>query len=134
MLRGSARKASGAFASLDPMADHVLDTASQRSATGLDQGARQLILHVLSDARADLGEPLMWLCKDRFGSLPDYYAAVEEVWGYQAARICEQAKNDAELNAEFSLNYMQRDKAGRFGLQALLLAMPEPDFRLAVEL
>jgi GNAT superfamily N-acetyltransferase len=130
----SLRVPAEAFASLDLVADHVLDTAAQRSATGLDRGARELILRAVDNAGAPPDAVLACLFVDRFGSLDDYYAAVEDVWGYGTRRMCEAAKTEAELNGEFALNYLRRRDAQRAGLYALLLTMPEPDFRLAVQL
>jgi hypothetical protein len=115
------------------MADPMVDTATQRPPTGLDEGARELMLRVVREATG-YGPPQVatHFFRDRFGGLDDYYAAVGGVWGEAMAHGLQQAVAQAQANAEFP---------GVFGggvdpdvaiTQALLLKMPEPDFRSAI--
>jgi hypothetical protein len=74
------------------------------------------------------------LFEDRFGGRDDYYAALESVWGWGTRRTCETAVQDAEVRAEFPASFMDsRIEPPVAGAYALLMTMPEPDFRLAVE-
>jgi hypothetical protein len=68
------------------------------------------------------------LFHDRFGSLDDYLAAVEEVHGYGARRACQEALESARdgLNMFAPID---NDRAA----EALLGVMPEHDFMQAVE-
>lgn len=75
----------------------------------------------------------MHLFADRFGGYPDYFAALEAVWGPGIRRMCEDAVSQAEANAEFSLDFKRGAEPKQAGAHALLMAMPEPDFRLAVD-
>jgi hypothetical protein len=112
------------------MSDPLLDTASQRPATGLDQGARELILRVVAEvARATSTDLIDALFADRYGSMRDYYQAVEAVWGTDARSACAQAMS-APVGGSYVVSQGERLRAA---YNSLLLVMPEPDFRLAVE-
>jgi hypothetical protein len=108
-----------------------LDTASLRAPTGLDDGARTLILQV-GQIQAGLlpGHFVNALFQDRFGDAPDYFAGVESVHGWEARQRCQSAAQAIMDEQQFQLSYERDEQAFA---QALLLAMPEPDFMLAVE-
>lgn len=131
------------------MLEHVaaphphVDTASQRPATGLDPGARTLILRVIEEIllqqRASVAlqtAVIRWFFENRYGGYQDYMSAVESVWGGTERFRLEQEVAEAQVNAEFPerLTLPSRSAAQEAGQSALLLWMPEPDFRLAVEI
>jgi len=112
------------------MFDHR-DTAARRSATGLDTGARSLILRVVHES-GDLTahHVVAALFRDRYGSFADYYAAVEEVRGGAIGFTLRRAVDEAAVGAsDFG---WQRDP-DEATARALLLNMPEADFRVAIE-
>ncbi len=114
----------------------MLDTATQRPATGLDSGARTLILGVLATSGFDPIDVVEALFADRYGSRTDYYAALGQVWGEAVGYRCQQAVSSAEVDAEFPLAFGTRARRAtphEVGAHVLLMMMPEPDFRLAVE-
>jgi len=114
----------------------TLDTAMQRPATGLDSGARTLILNVLVRSGFDPVDVVDVLFEDRYGSRADYYAALGQVWGSAVGYRCEQAVSNAEVNAQFPVAFGGRGPQATpsdVGAHTLLMTMPEPDFRLAVE-
>jgi hypothetical protein len=121
----------GWLALLDAMADPTLDTASQRSATGLDPAARKLSLQIVDQAPSAI---LSVFFIDRFAGYADYYAAVSEVWGADRARSCERAVSTAAAEVSNPLVVSTRDAAREreTRARALLEHMPEPDFRTAV--
>jgi hypothetical protein len=116
------------------MADGMIDTAAQRAATGLDRGARGLVIRVVADV-ASIGpeETVSAFFYDRFGGLDDYFRGVSEVWGEAEGFRLDQVVNEAAANVEFSFT-MGRPKpeANFVRAHTLLLQMPEPDFRLAI--
>lgn len=114
------------------MADPAIDTATQRPATGLDRGARRLILTAVREI-TNLGpsEILTYFFRDRFGGFDDYYAAVEQVWSNATGYLVKDAVTSAEVDAEFPANFGRRPNPRVVGAFAFLLAIPEPDFRLA---
>jgi len=120
------------------------DTSAQRPATGLDPGARQLIVRVVEDIvqsrRGQMPTPeLIVSCyfSDRFGGIHDYLAAVESVWGGQTRFVLARAVEEAHAETRFgpnSLTVMNPDLLANTVAAATLLAqMPEPDFRMAIE-
>jgi hypothetical protein len=122
--------------------DPYVDTAAQRPATGLDSGARLLMLRVIEEIlgrrRANVPPQMMvirWFFENRYGSYQDYMSAVASVWGGTERFRLEQAVSEAQVNTEFPLGLaMPSRTAGQeAGQLALLLNMPEPDFRLAIE-
>lgn len=114
------------------MADPVLDTATQRPATGLDRGARKLILGIT-------GEPafvVAALFANGFADLDDYLDAIEQVWGGAKRHQIAHAVADAEADAAMSTGLITgavRQRGRDAAMSALLLVIPEPDFQLAVE-
>jgi hypothetical protein len=113
-----------------------LGTSSQRLATGLDSGARTLILGVLATSGFGPVEIVEALFADRYGSRTDYYAALGQVWGEAVGYHCQQAVSSAEVEAEFPLDFGTRARRAtpqEVGAHVLLMRMPESDFRLAVE-
>jgi hypothetical protein len=107
------------------MADPHLDTSAQRPATGLDAGARELILRSVTDQPGAL---LVEFFHVRFyARYDDYIAAVNAVWGGIASAQCTIAiARGAELARQRGVN------EGDGAATELLLAMPEPDFRSAI--
>lgn len=118
------------------MSHHHLDTATRRPATGLDAGARELMLRVIQEASGGDAHPVIVASaffRDRFGGLTDYLQAVDAVWGHAERFNLESAISDARTNAEFSLEFPRRVTPELATAQAMLLNMPEPDFRVAIE-
>ncbi len=112
----------------------MIDTAGQRSATGLESGARGLIIQVVADI-AGIGpeEILSAFFYDRFGGLDDYFRGVSEVWGEAEAHRLKYVVDEAAANVEFSFTIGRPKPEAKFvRAHALLLHMPEPDFRLAI--
>ncbi len=123
--------------------DPYVDTAAQRPATGLDSGARTLILRVVEEVlfQQQANVPpqtvvIRWFFENRYGSYQDYMSAVESVWAGAERFRLEQAVAEAQVNVEFpaGVTMPSRSAAQEAGQLALLLSMPEPDFRLAVEI
>lgn len=117
------------------MTNPLVDTASQRGPTGLNQGARELILRLVSEVTSwGPLDVVGALFKDRYGGRSDYLDAVEEVRGWSARNACEEAMANAEANAEFpTMTLTSRVRPEAAAAYALLIVMPEADFRLAVE-
>jgi HEPN domain-containing protein len=112
----------------------MLDTAAQRPATGLDEGARRLIIEAVASVVPVATDRVVGkFFTDRYGGFNDYYAAVEAVWGYAQRRELEDVVTEAEARAEFHLMDGPRIPPKVAASVALLAGMPEPDFRLAVE-
>jgi hypothetical protein len=84
------------------MAHARLDTATQRPATGLDFGARQLVLQVVGEV-AGLGpaEVVGIFFRDRFGGRADYIEALKRVWGDSVGFRVNQAMSEAAVETEF---------------------------------
>jgi hypothetical protein len=118
-----------------------IDTSSQRPATGLDTGARKLMLTIVGEALDGVRDPLPAIVircffENRYGDFSDYMASVAAVWGDTVRHRLNVAVDDAQIQAGMSIG-LARQSAMRgmeAGQLALLLYMPEPDFRLAVEL
>lgn len=116
------------------MADPYLDTAAQRAATGLDQGARNLIVRVVTDVAALGPDEIVGLFfRDRFGGLEDYFAAVRQVWSDGTAFQLGRVVQDAGINAEFPTSLGPGPDPHTVRAFTLLLHAPEPDFRLAID-
>ena len=108
--------------------DESLRYSSLRDPTGLDDGARLLIMNVV-EQNPQCNPTSFWECcfEDRFGSFEDFYLAVGNAHGYEARRQCEEAVAAAN---EHLFGY---EKDAQAPFRNLLLAMPEHDFMLAVE-
>lgn len=110
------------------------ETALQRAATGLDEGARELLLRVLAEV-AELNSKVIVACffRDRYGGPPDYLAAVDEVWGEAVGYRLREQIGQAQTDAEMSLSFggPPRDPS-LAAAKALLMHAPEPDFRAAI--
>lgn len=118
------------------MADPHFDTATQRPATGLDEGARLLILLVLQESTggdANAAIVAAGFFRDRYGGPNDYLGAVETVWGHAERFLLERAISEAQAEAQFPTDFRRRVKPEIASARAMLLHMPEPDFRVAVE-
>jgi hypothetical protein len=114
--------------------DPFYDTGSQRGATGMNVGARKLVVNVMAST-ADPSLIVHYLFAGQFADLDDYLDAVEEVWGYAAAQSLREVVADAR-SAAASNHLTLSSSAGRLVenavMKELLLHMPEPDFRKAV--
>lgn len=115
------------------MVDHR-HTAAQRAATGLDAGARSLVLGVVHEiAGLNHQQVVVALFRDRYGTVDDYYAAVEEVHGGGVAFHLRRAAGEAAADAEFPADFTRRIDPNEAAARALLTHMPEADYRLAIE-
>jgi hypothetical protein len=113
--------------------DPFLDTASQRQATGMDVGARKLVLKVVANV-ADPSLTLYYLFAGRFGDIDDYVDAVEEVWGHAVAQELRDTAGRASEDAIARFLVLTPSGGQRVEIEVatqLLLHMPEPDFRQA---
>jgi hypothetical protein len=100
-------------------ANPMLDTASQRPATGMDKAARRLILNTLGGTANRF--VTYGFSQGRYADFEDYISAIGQVWGDASA--------DRMHNAvAFGVTQRSDDRVAT----AILLSMPEPDFRLAV--
>lgn len=116
------------------MPDPTLDTATQRPATGLDRGARELILRVVhEDAGLAAVGVVDRFFRDQYGGYDDYFDALESVWGEDMMAPVRDVVYTAHGRAasEGSFGNFDADP-DRAAADALLHAMPEPDFRAAV--
>jgi hypothetical protein len=112
------------------MANPMLDTASQRPATGMDKATRQLILNTLggSSARA----VLYGFMEDRYADFEDYFTAVRQVWGDALPDRMYNAGARATEEQPTVTAFGDTARSEERVANAMLLHMPEPDFRLAV--
>lgn len=109
------------------------DTSARRPATGLDAGARGLILNAVFDAtRYDHQNVVVALFVDRYATIDDYMGALGQVHGDHVSAAVQQAMGEAAADAEFPVDFQRRDP-NEAAARALLLEMPEGDFRLAIE-
>lgn len=112
------------------MTNPVLDTASQRPATGMDTAARQLILNTL-EGSSNRGV-LHGFLEDNYPTYEDYLRAVREVWGDAPADQMSNAAARAANEQPTVIAFGDTQRAEERVASAMLLHMPEPDFRLAV--
>lgn len=110
-----------------PIADLFLDTASQRSPTGLDESVRNLILGVLNANPTWIVDALF---EDAYNDYEDYVRAVSEVWGSEFGTRIYRAVSDAQFRDEMYLG--KRANVAEAQARSLVLLIPEPDFRIAV--
>ncbi len=120
--------------------DEKLDTSAQRPPTGLNRGAREMILEIIQEVHAVGVQGIVEaLFTKRYSSRQDYYEALEQVWGEDIRAACTREVNEAESRAGVEANstgLLRRvfgSRPHRAGAWALLISMPESDFRLAVE-
>ncbi len=108
----------------------MLDTASQRPATGMDVAARKLILKTLEGCSNS--DALYGLWEDDYANFDDYTSAVRAVWGDGPADRLTNAVRRAveEQPAAPSVGAVRRNEEAV--TEAALLYIPEPDFRVAV--
>lgn len=111
------------------MPDLFLDTASQRPGPGLDAGARRLILGVLG---VPLEDVVNLFFQDRYAGFDDYCRAVAEVWGPEDGARLVSALHNARDRDAMRISMAQRGTEAM--AEAMFQLMPEPDFRLAVDL
>lgn len=111
-------------------ANTVLDTATQRPATGMDKDARQLILNTLEGASE---RAIMYgFMTDRYANADDYTRGVREVWGDAPADRMSNAVARALNEQPTILGPADAQRAEEQAANAVLIHMPEPDFRGAV--
>ena len=96
----------------------------------MDKAARQLIVDTLEGCPEHLVQA--GFLRDRFSDLGDYYAGVREVWGDDAADDVGLAVTVAVNEQSTVPSYGDAYRCDEAIANALLLHMPEPDFRLAV--
>lgn len=111
-------------------ANPMLDTASQRPATGMDKAARQLILNALEGC-AEHAVTDSFL-RDSYPDLADYVTALRQVWGDDAAEDVAYVVTIVSNEQSTIPSFGDPHRAENAVANALLLHMPEPDFRLAV--
>jgi hypothetical protein len=115
-------------------ATHGPHTASLRAATGLDIGARDLIVSIVNQVTGfDGGQIMVAFFQDRYGSRDDYIAAVAEVYGQGFAHLLNQAVSEAAWDAEYPMTFRRTIQPHEAAARAFLKHMPEADFRLAIE-
>jgi hypothetical protein len=112
------------------MANPMLDTASQRPATGMDKAARQLILNTL--AGSSNRSIIYRFLQDNYASIEDYTAAVREVWGDAPADRMSNTVDRAANEQPTVVTPGDAQRATEQVMTAMLLSMLEPDFRLAI--
>jgi len=108
----------------------MLDTSTQRPATGMDKDARQLILHTLEGASERA--VLYGFLTDRYANVEDYTRGVREVWGESPADRMSNAVARAINEQPTIIAFGDTQRAEERAANAVLLHMPEPDFRGAV--
>jgi hypothetical protein len=110
----------------------MLDTASQRPATGMDASARELILGTLEGCpeRAIVAG----LFRDNYPDYGDYVNAIREVWGADVGDDVGYALTVTTDEQSTIPSYGDAHRRGEVMANTLLLHMPEPDFRLAVKI
>jgi hypothetical protein len=114
------------------VSDLYADTATLRPPTGLDASARRLILKVVNKAvgGGDNGVRVAFFT-DRYADVSDYLHAVEAVHGPEVSEplISAVAEGQESLRGR---SVRRSGDSAQATASALLLNMPEPDFRLAV--
>jgi len=111
--------------------DPLLDTASQRPPTGMDEGARHLILKALAwtNSTGVMGAFFDDRC---YADENDYLVAVERVWGPERVHVLRIKATAAADSIGTPSSPREHDVAEAAVCEAVLLHMPEPDFRSAV--
>lgn len=112
------------------MPNPMLDTASQLPATGMDKAARDLILKALEGTPNRL--VLNDYMRDRFPDIDDYTRAVRTVWGDGPADKLSNAVSQVLNEHSTVFTPLEQRLAEDYAADAVLLRMPEPDFRLAI--
>lgn len=108
------------------------DTATLRPATGLDTGARQLILQVVFELGASPSQILGGFFRDRFGSYQDYFAALGQLEDEATAFHMKQQVDSARVDAQFPMTIGPSIGPGDASALRLLMLMPARDFRAAI--
>jgi hypothetical protein len=111
----------------DVVVNPHLDTASQRPPTGLDAGARRLIV-TATQARPAAIVSLFF--RDTYADYDDYSRAVSDVWGLDQGETIYNVVHYAEHGDPMLLD-SQSNRSDDVA-SALLQYMPEPDFRAAI--
>jgi hypothetical protein len=92
--------------------------------------ARQLILNTLEGTSS--GEVIDGFLQDRYADFDDYFAAVRQVWGDAPADRMYNAGARAASEQPTITAMGDRQRGEERVATAVLLSMPEPDFRLAI--
>jgi hypothetical protein len=96
----------------------------------MDKDARQLILNTLEGASER--SVLYGFLTDRYANVDDYTRGVREVWGYALADRMSSALTRAINEQPTIVAFGDTQRAEERAANAVLLHMPEPDFRGAV--
>jgi hypothetical protein len=109
--------------------DPLLDTASQRPPTGMDYGARALILGTLQMTHSAI---LQAFLAERFLSVDDYLSAVEPVWGSEQVETIRTEIERAANQVPSVTSFGEQAQAENLFALTVLAHLPESDFRSAV--
>ena len=111
-------------------ASPILNIASPRAATGIDETVRALILKMLKGvSSAALRDSFF---RGRYANFDDYAAAVSELWGDGPAHEMRAAMAQAANYQPIVVSVPTARQKEEMISEAMLLHMPEPDFRAAV--
>lgn len=117
-----------------PAREPEFHTAALRKATGLDRGARQLIVSVvIQSSDLTVSNLTNVLFRDRYGNFTDYASALSEVHGPGVANTVTSSVSEARHEAEYGFSFDDREEVAEASNIALHLSMPEEDFRLMIE-
>ena len=105
--------------------DPLLDTASQRLPTGMDYGARALILGALQMAHSVIFQAFL---AERFLSVDDYLLAVEPVWGQEQAETIRTEIQRAANSVPSVTSFGEQAQAENLFALTILAHIPESDF------
>lgn len=109
--------------------DMQRDTASQRLPTGMDYGARMLILDAVSRSPNVVMQVFL---HDQYLSVEEYVSHVESVWGREAADELRNAINEAANQMTAISSAADQRRAEDYLAESVLGRMPEADFRRAL--
>jgi hypothetical protein len=113
-----------------PAPNPILDAASQRPVTEIDTAARVLILRTLKGvSNTALRDGFF---RNRYSNFDDYAAAVREVWGDGPTHEMRIAWAQAAKYQAIVVSAPTARQREEMTSEAMLLHMPEPDFRVAV--
>src|SRR5665213_3561739 len=105
------------------VANPMLDTSTQRPATGMDKDAGQLILHTLEGASERA--VLYGFLTDRYANVEDYTRGVREVWGESPADRMSNAVARAINEQPTIIAFGDMQRAEKRAANAVLLHIQE---------
>jgi hypothetical protein len=108
----------------------MLDNPPRRSASGIDAVTRALILKALRGVSAAAAANAF--IRSRYGDFDAYAEVVREQWGDERASEMNVAVSQAAHFQPIVVAVPTEHEREELTSEALLLSMPEPDFRLAV--